>query len=442
MPDALTTAFAAVDRMRANAIKAVGTSAGAVLTSGPRGLGFNRPTLSRAAEQYKHFRGWSYVAIRAIAQRVAGQDLFLARVLEKPSKGRKCPFLKERLPSRVKSLGDRLEPLESHALLSAIERPNPIMVRWPLMFVTVASLKLTGRSFWWLTEENGTLQIWPIPSHWIEPGDLLRATWKVKPFGGIDEFELPGEEVAHFYLPDPGNPFASVSPLQTQAAAIGADEQIQQAQHRAFVNGIHPGFAIKIGTLPGTTPGIQADQPILEPEQRGELIDMIRQLYGGTMNYHDPIILDGLIEGIEKLTNLPSEMDFLESGKATKARIMQAFGVNPIIVGEIDGANRAQAAVADKSFCDNTCNPIIELLGQVLTAWVGNYFATDGEKLIVWIDPAKAEDPEQRLAEWDAAKKAGFVSQNEFRRHLLNLPDVEGGDIFRDAFGNLLEQAE
>lgn len=267
---------------------------------------------------------------------------------------------------------------------------------------------------------------------------MLRGTWKLRPFGGIEEIELPGDAVASFYLPDPSNPFASVSPLQAQATAVATDEQIQLAQHRAFANGIHPGMAIKVGKLPGMMPGEAGERPVLEPEQRRELIDMMRRLYAGVLNRHEPIILDGMIEGIERLTNLPAEMDFLESGATVKARIMQAFGVNPIIVGEIDGANRAQAWVAEKSFVDNTCNPIIELMGQVLTAWVGGHVAHDGERLVIWIDPCRADDPEQRLAEWKEARQGCFITQNEFRTQVLNLPAVEGGDVFRDALGNVV----
>jgi len=438
MVDALTTAFAEVDRMRLNASKAAG-SPGQMLASGPQGLEPHRPSLTKAKEQYQHFRGWAYVAIKAIASRIAGQDVFVARLRETPRTGRKSDWLKSTLPGRLKSLGERLEPLENHPLLQAIDDPNPIMVRWPLMFATVASLKLTGRAFWWLVEDHGKLNVWPIPSHWIEPGDLLRGTWKLKPFGGIDEIELPGESIASFYLPDPSNPFACISPLQSQAAAVATDEQIQTSQHRAFINGLHPGMAIKVGRLPGMQPGMPGDRPVLEPEQRAELIDMVRKLYGGVMRREDPIIIDGLIEGIERLTNLPSEMDYLDSGKQTKARIMQAFGVNPIIVGETEGANRAQAWVAEKSFCDNTCNPIVELLSQVLTAWVGHHFASDGEKLVVWVSPCRADDPELKLQEWKDARQGGIVTQNEYRTNVLNLPAVEGGDVFRDALGNPIE---
>ena len=58
----------------------------------------------------------------------------------------------------------------------------------------------------------------------------------------------------------------------------------------------------------------------------------------------------GPLRTFEPSRNKPTEMDFLDSGNGhQESRIFQAFGVNPIIVGEIQGANRAQAAVAEAS---------------------------------------------------------------------------------------------
>ncbi len=51
-----------------------------------------------------------------------------------------------------------------------------------------------------------------------------------------------------------------------------------------------------------------------------------------------------------------------------------------------------------------------------------------------------ADDPEQKLAEWKAARANGDVTPNEFRRTVLNLADVAGGDEFRDSLGKSIRQ--
>jgi phage portal protein BeeE len=131
-----------------------------------------------------------------------------------------------------------------------------------------------------------------------------------------------------------------------------------------------------------------------------------------------------MIEGIDTLSTSPQEMDFLNSGQQTTSRILQAYGVNPIVVGEIVGANRAQAAVAEAAFVSCCVNPLLELMSQTLTRWVVPLF---GEGLMAWFTPAVANDAELQLKRYDAGLKHGAVTINEFRA-MLNLPPLPGGD--------------
>ena len=256
--------------------------------------------------------------------------------------------------------------------------------------------------------------IWPLPSSWVEAGDPLRGSWKVRTRFG-ETFEVPSDEMALFSLPDPADPFGSVSPLQTQSPAVATDESIQTAQFRSFKNGLFPGLMIRAGTLPGMMPGQTGERPHLGPEQRRELVQSIRAVCEGAANYGEPLILDAMIEGVERLTDKPAEMDFLDSGKAVKSRIMQAYGVNPLVVGEIEGANRAQAVVAEEVFVSGAVNPLLEMIGQAMSRWVCPRFARPTERLVCWIDPAKAHDAELSLKQWEAGLRSGAVGKGEYR---------------------------
>ncbi len=421
--DRLSLALADAERMHVAATKAVGSAPATTLASSTQRMGLDYNHLNSGEEQYRHFRGWSFVAIRAVASKIAGQDVCVGKVPSSPRRGRK-------------STGDSLEPLDSHPFLDALQNPNPLQVRWSLVYSTVASLLLTGRSYWWTPTIGGRMQLWPIPSHWMRPGDPLRETWMLRPFREAEEHTLPGSEVVPFLMPDPSDPFGSVSPLQSQAHAVSTDEEIQNAQFRAFQNGIFPGLMVRVGKLPGMLPDDPASKPVLTSDQRNEITEaLLSTHHSGRRNA--PLIVDGLIEGVEKLTNTVEEMDFLDSGKQTKARIMQAFGVNPIVTGETENANKAQAVVAMQQFCDSV-NPIVELMSQSITRWLQH--TSPGHA--AWIEPCKADDPEQRLAEWRAARAVGDVSTNEFRAHVLNLPGVPGGDVLRDSLGNEIGETD
>ncbi|HQU46560.1 MAG TPA: phage portal protein, partial [Pirellulales bacterium] len=365
-------------------------------------------------EQLLHYRDWAFVCINAIAKRLAGQPIYVS--------------IKRKLRGG-KSFQDDLLPLDQHPFLDAIHAPNKLMTKFPLIFSTVASLLLTGKSHWWFPDVAGEAEreIWPMPSSWIRPETDLRDNYIIRPFNSGRETTVSADVVAYFGLPDPSNPFTAVSPLQSQANAVDADNALQVAQARSFHNGLMPKLAVIAGDA--TDPGSK-DSPLLTTDQRNVILDALRKMYQGPAKDGAAIILDGLIKDVRSISNKPNEMDFLQSGTQVRSRIFGAFQVNPIIVGEIAGANRAQAVVAEESFVINVVNPLIELINEVLTRWVGPLFARNGERLVVWIEPCRVKDHELNIKEYQLALQYGQITRNEFRTRLLGLPPVKSGNVF------------
>lgn len=393
----------------------------------------SRPNLTAHREQLRHFNGWQFVAIRAIAVRVAGQQVNVASVRGAPGR------------LQTKAVGDDLEPIPDHPLVAAIDAPNPYMVRWQLMYVTVAGLELTGKAYWWIRDTNRGLEIYPLPADWMSPehDGGLYSRWRVRPPGVPEGLVIDNADIAYFSLPDPADPLmGAVSPLQTQARAINSDEAIQASQDIAFRAGIHPSVVVKAGRLPNAVTGGEGMRPVLTPEQRKQLITSIRNALSGVLKHGDAAIVDGMIEDIIPWSNKPAEMDWLNSGAQTKSRILQAFGVNPIVVGEVENANRASSWVAELHFCNNVVNPLLILMGQVLTARVAPRWAGPSERLKVWFDLCRADDDELKLRAWQYGLTQGAVTLNEYRRHILNLPEMEGGDETKDNSPAVSEMAK
>lgn len=401
-------------------------------------------SMSDATAQYQHNREWVHACVSLIAQRVAGQTIHIGRpnAPAGPTGATQTFMRKDLLPLCVKSIGSNVAPAESHPLLDLLADPYELGTGWTLMYVTVASLELTGRAIWYVDPGHDVVdmsgghlatvrraQILPIPVSWIQSVARDRSVWKIRdPMTG-DVWDLPGEQVVHFFYPDPADPWGCLSPLGAIAKTVLADESIMDAQWRVFKQGHFPGFAIKIAEQ--ASPGGGKWRPELTEVQRAQLVGSIRRMYQGSYKLGEPFILDGLIDSIEKLTLTPAELGFLDSGKMTKSRILQGYHVNPILLGEVEGANRASATVADEIFVGNKINPLIEMLSQAMTAWLGPIFA-GGEKLVVWIEPATPKDAEMASKNWGLALQQGAVTKNEFRRAVLNLPSIEGGDELPD----------
>lgn len=411
-----------------------------------------------ADEAAQHFRGWVFASIRPIAQTIAGQPIRVAREIKpnEPGNGRARRARKEYVPTCYKSRAEELELFESHELLDTLAEPNPIMVQWHLLYVTVASLELTGKSHWWLTTgEDGKRIIWPIPGSWIRPRHEKSkpfASWLLTPGGVGSPIPIPAEEIVYFYYPDPNDSLSSRSPLGSQSRAVLADEAIQEAQQKSFQNGIWPGYAIIAGDISDIDDGNQGP-PLLEQEQRQQLYHAIMSHYANVMHSGEPIILDAMIKDIKKVTNTPHEMDFQRSGQTTKARITQGFGVHPFIMGDQENANRASSHAARSHFADFCINPKVELISQVMTRAIGPTMNRAGEKLFIYVEPYQPDDREQTRKDVELAAKHYAVSRNEIRQILpgLRLPSMEdGGDLsampgawdFRPVNGDAVPTAE
>lgn len=389
--NAIAKALSTAERSYFASKASAGKVADAMMARGPGGAQVTPPDMARAAEQLRHFTGWVYSSIRPIAQTIAGRRVRVGR--------------KQTRRLGVKTAMDRPDPMESHPLLDLLADPNPLGVAWGLLYVTAASLELTGRQLWWLPDKSA---IWPIPSSWLT-GFKGTAAWEaftIRPPTSGEAFDLPADECCYFHYPSPSDPHGAYSPLQAAAGAVDSDEAIQTSQASAFRRGIHPSHAVIVGEKDE-----QGNRPRLTSDQQKSIIAAIRKRYTGVARHGEPIILDSLISDIRSLSLSPSEMDWLNSGEAVKRRITQTFGVNPIVMGQVEGANRASSLAAEDHFAKHTLNPKIELLSQTLTSWLGPMFGG----VEVWIEPVVVDDADNELKKITLAAQHGVLTADELR---------------------------
>ena len=375
--DAVRRAMQRAERFREKASGAGGGDPRQVLSAPGGALPWGMAQRGERFEELRHFKGWQYCAITAIANRIAGQEILVARAPGRPNIG--------------KSFRDSLTPLQTHPMLDALIEPNPLMVAWQLVYMTVCCLELAGEAYWWFPrpDAGGKQQIWCLPPSWIWPTDIMRTSYMIRPTFNAEGVEVDAKRIAYFSLPNPGEPFVAHSPLQSQSAAVEADEQLQICQARSYMNGLMPKLAIIAGDPLSDDPD---KRPTLENSQREVILNALRKMHQGSARFGGALILDNVIRDVKFLTNKPLEMDFAASGQATKSRILQAWQVSPAILGELENSNRAAAVVANKTFNAGVINPLLTMMSQVLTRWACPVFARSGERLVAWFEPARAED--------------------------------------------------
>lgn len=385
---ALADANASYARCKAATLPDLG-----VHTSPGRTLGIT--DLGNASAQLQQFRAWVYASVRAIAQRIAGQPLLVGE---------------KRRVRNSKSVS-QLVPFESHELLTLFQDPNPLMTSWSLIYLTVANLELTGRSLWWLPDRKS---IWPLPSSWIVDFNAVGLeirSFEIRPPGAAETTTIDAEECCYFSLPDPADLHGSLGPLQSCHSAVVADALILSSQLKSLRNGLHCQHALIVGKDVGSMPGMNIRPKLTGPQQR-QLIEATQRRYHGLEGAGECLILDGWVEDIKRISLTPAECDWPASAAMMKSRILQAFGVNPIILGEIESANRASSEAADRHFVDTCINPLCRMMSLTMTSWLSSMF--DVEQ--VWIQPAISDDTEASLKWAQLLVQAGAVTGDELRQ--------------------------
>lgn len=382
---------------------------------------------SDAAERYRLFRHWVYIAVDSVASAVAGLPWRAAEITNaEANPERRMGGWQHKVPGRIlekAAQGQEMNAIVSHPVLDLLAKPNQHQGKYEFIYFSVCNLELTGVSYWLLgTDDEGRQeQLFAVPSNWIRY-DRKRDMYMMQVAGTYESVDIPPEYVTKTSFPNPADPLGYYSPLSACYSAIKVDDYIQRSQAQAFDRGIHPNLIVTVGATPGTT-----QRPVLTGAQRRQYIRAIREIWSQTVNIGDPAILDGLIESVHKLQSTPQEMDWTNSGEIVKKRIIQTYRVNPYIFGEVTGTNRAQAAVAEDVFLSKVVNPLAGALSTTMTEFLGYRYDTP-KRLVVYLEEAMAKDREQLLREWSTLRRTDDVTQDEYRAAVLGLSPMEKRD--------------
>lgn len=374
-------------------------------------------------EAVRHYRGSTYVAIGAIARRVAMQP---AKVFAR---------------RRRKSGEQRIPVPHDHPLQVLFEFVNDFATQFDLWFSIVGWRLITGDAYLWKTRNGFDVpaELWPLPSQWVHAlpsptsfigGYLVRGV-----FG--QDVTLPTRDVIHFAEPGmdwSGNGrFYGRAPLMAGASMVDVESAMLARLYHQFKNFAPPG-------LHYTT------DAELTSEQLKEIYHDVLIMHGRAEQTGAPIVSHSGMKAGEWRTS-PREMDYANSLDKAMEYTLAVFGVPKAVVGLTRETNRANMEAALVAFAQNTVNPLLVHMSQHLTQGFAGDFDDDLEVCLPLIDTADL-DLMRRVIE--TATKAKAVTPNEVREILLDLapykvggntPTIGGTEALAD-FGNDAEEIE
>jgi HK97 family phage portal protein len=316
------------------------------------------------------------------------------------------------------------DPIEDHDLRKLLERPNPYMSEFDFFAYTLINYKLAGGAYWYKMRSKAGLvvELWPLRPDLIAPvpgkKELIEA-WEYSPEGAAP-FRMPADDVLAFRKVDPLNIFKTVSPMEVLGKSGDVDSEITNYLAKFFQKGANPAFVLK-------------SKLKLSPQAITDILNAVAKRYGGTDNWHKPMVLDSDAE-VQRTGLTFTEMEFSDLDARNESRICMVLDVPPIIVGTRFGLERSTDTNfknSQKAWWDNSLIPLYKWISDVIDMQLAPDFGDDVDTAWNFNDvPALKESVNDLWARVNQAVEGGYITLNEARKE-LGFEDLgEPGDVF------------
>lgn len=348
--------------------------------------------------------GWVYACVDAISKEVASIDLKLFKVL---------------------GSGD-LEEVQQSDLLDLISRANESMTMFDLLYLSQTNLELVGEAPWFLQFNNGLpenilmlrpdkLEVLPPKESDLKLGHMVGGyKYKVDDplTGQSKEVKFDPIEVVFLKYPDAIKPFRGRGTLENVMQTFKIDETSEKYNLQFFRNAAVPSSVL-------------STQKKLKDEARRKLERVFREKYEGYQNAHKSILLEGEVD-FKMMSLTQKEMDFIETNKFNRDKILGIFRVPKAVLGISEDVNRANAEAADFTFAKRTIKPKMQMLVEMLNEFLVPFFYPNGDHVLHYSDPVP-ENEDMKLKIAAGGVSGGWLTPNE-AREMFGLEAIEGAD--------------
>lgn len=314
--------------------------------------------------------------------------------------------------------------ITSHRFLDFMEQPNPLyeMTSSAIWRLHEIYLMLVGESFFLIERDdrNRPIELWNVPPHWVKMTPYLGSpTYTIVSPGGLT-MQVPVDDMFVMKQLNPLDPFLrGLGIAESIADEVEIDEYAAKFQKRFFYN--------------DATPPVVFLMPDATDDQRDAFLARWNQKHRGVENSHRAAAFSGRVDVKELGSSNGKNLSFVESRIAIRDAVLEHFGVPREIMGITENSNRATADAAQYIYAKNVLAPRIKMREEAINKQLLPLF---GDGLIWRFDPVIPYDKEFDKAKALDGWNAGLLMQNEARR-LLDMPDIEGGNVFKVSINDL-----
>lgn len=316
----------------------------------------------------------------------------------------------------------------NHPFLRFLDRPNPLyeMTSSAIWRLHEIYLLLVGESFLLIErDESGRpIELWPVPPHWVKMTPYLGSPmYDILSPSGLT-MSVPVDDMFVMKQLNPLDPFMrGLGVAESIADEVEIDEYAAKFQKRFFYN--------------DATPPVVFLMPDATKEQSDAFMARWNQKHKGVENSHKAAALTGKVDVKTFGSSDTRELGFTDSRIAMRDAVLEHFGVPREIMGITENSNRSTADSAQYIYAKNVLTPRLRAREEAINMQLLPLF---GDNLVWRFDPVVPYDQDFNKAKALEAYNAGLLTKNE-ARELLDMPDTEGGDVFKVSINDLFLNA-
>lgn len=321
------------------------------------------------------------------------------------------------------------EVIETHEVYDLLDDPCPSfreLSGWTVKYFVIACYTLVGEAYLLkVRKENGKIAgLLPIAPSWVVKTPTAGAEyWEIYPFGtmGGNSIVVPINDVICFKDIDLNDPYGrGKGTSETLGDEIQSDEYASKYSKNIFFNDATPSAII------------------YAPNGTKETADQIKQTWlqkmAGLRHAKEPMVLTGDGSKFEKISQSPTELDFVNSRKFLRDSANEHYHIPPEIFGILQNSNRSTIDSAFYLLNKNVLADYLRMFERVMnTQLLWEDFDKD-RKLIFHHENNIEEDMDFKLRVANDGLTHGTLTVNEWRTAMGYEIDERGGDVYLRGF--------